>query len=102
MTEDEKTAWLETRKEEALRIDPSVAMVDWCYGQVMDPYDVEDLPDECVCVGRLYFARQPGSDIWVSFHDLPESVASLLWDMHRRRLAFPAGLESRNPPNRIT
>jgi hypothetical protein len=80
MTKDEKTAWLATRKEEALRIDPNVAVVNWCYGQILDPYGVEELAEDRVCVGRLYFARRPDSDIWVSFYDLPKSVASSLWD----------------------
>jgi hypothetical protein len=46
-------------------------------------------------VGREYFARSPGSDIWVCFRDLPEGTASSLWEKHRSKLAFPAGLEIR-------
>jgi hypothetical protein len=35
-----------------------------------------------------YFARSPGSDVWVSFYDLPEKVVKAL----RERLkAFPDG-----------
>ena len=91
-TEDER--WLAIRKEEALRIDPETAEVDWSYEQTLDPYDVLDeweLPGEFHQVGREYFARNPGSDIWVVFGDLPRAVRDALWKRHSRRLAFPAG-----------
>ena len=81
------------RSEEALRIDPTTAEVDWEYGQVMDPYGIDpDLPDELQCVGRIYFARSPGSSVWVCFYDLPEEIREALWERHSRTLAFPAGL----------
>ena len=71
--------WLAIRKEEALKIDPATAEVDWCYAQVVDPYGVcPDLPEEYDCVGRAYFARRPGSDIWVEFGDLPEATREAL------------------------
>ena len=38
-----------------------------------------DLPPECACVGRVYFARSPGSEIWVCFDDLPEATYAELW-----------------------
>ena len=31
-------------------------------------------------IGRLYFAKSPDSDIWVSFYDLPSEVCKALWD----------------------
>jgi hypothetical protein len=96
MTEDEKNAWLATRKEEASRIDPSVALVDWCYGQILDPYGVEDLSDDRVCVGRVYFARRLDCEIWVSFYDLPKAVASSLWD----RMSGGVGASRRDAPAR--
>jgi len=89
-------AWLAIRKEEGLRIDPETAEVDWNYAQTLDPYGVLDeweLPKEFDCVGRAYFARAPGSDIWVEFGDLPTETREKLWKKHRRNLAFPAGLE---------
>ena len=83
------------RKEAGLKIDPETAEVDWTYGQVLDPYGVyPDLPEEYRQVGRAYFARSPGSDIWVNFGDLPEATRDALWGKHKRKLAFPAGLES--------
>ena len=88
--------WLAIRKEAGLKIDPETAEVDWSYGQTLDPYGVCDeweLPEEFHQVGREYFARSPGSDIWVHFGDLPEETRSRLRTMHSRKLAFPAGLE---------
>jgi hypothetical protein len=77
-----------------LKIDPETAAVDWIYAQTLDPYGVyTDLPEECWQVGREYFARSPGSDIWVWFGDLPEATRDALWEKHKRKLAFPARLE---------
>jgi hypothetical protein len=88
--------WLALRKEEGLRIDPETAEVDWSYAQTLDPYGVLDeweLPEEFHSIGREYFARVPGSDIWVEFGDLPGAVRDALWKRHSRQLAFPAGFE---------
>jgi hypothetical protein len=93
---EEIERWLAIRKEEALKIDPETAEVDWSYEQTLDPYGVLDeweLPEEFHQVGREYFARAPGSDIWVEFGDLPRETRDKLWNRHRRKLAFPAGLE---------
>jgi hypothetical protein len=85
--------WLAIRKEAALRIDPDTAEVDWTYAQTLDPYGLDpELPEEFHQVGREYFARAPGSDIWVWFGDLPKATEDALWEKHKRRLAFPAGL----------
>lgn len=85
--------WLKIRKDAGSRIDPETAEVDWWYAQTLDPYGIHpDLPEEYYQVGREYFARSPGSDIWVSFDDLPKVVAKKLWKKHRSKLAFPAGL----------
>jgi hypothetical protein len=87
--------WLASRKEAALRIDSETAEVDWCYAQTLDPYGVlPDLPKECKQVGREYFARAPGSDIWVWFGDLPDVTRNALWSRHSSKLAFPAGLSN--------
>ena len=85
--------WLAIRNEEGLKIDPSTAEVDWTYAQVLDPYGVRpELPEECDCVGRAYFARRLDSDVWVEFGDLPEKTRDALWERHKSKLAFPAGL----------
>ena len=89
--EDEE--WLAVRKEAGLKIDPATAEVDWRYGQTLDPYgfcDEWELPEEFHCVGREYFARSPGSDVWVHFGDLPEETRNRLWTRYSRKLAFPA------------
>jgi hypothetical protein len=94
--EAEIEQWLAIRKEAGLKIDPETAEVDWSYGDTCDPYGVCDeweLPEEFYCIGREYFARSPGSDIWVHFDDLPRTVRKELWGRHRSQLAFPAGLQ---------
>jgi hypothetical protein len=74
-----KEQWLAVRKEAALQIDPETALVWRDYGQILDPYGVDpDLPEECQCIGRVYFARSPGSDVWVCFYDLPKAVRDRL------------------------
>jgi hypothetical protein len=71
--------WLAIRKEAGLKIDPETAEVCWCWAQVADPYGVfPELSEEWDCVGRVYFARSPESDIWVCFHDLPETTLTAL------------------------
>ena len=73
--ESDVEQWLAIRKEAGLKINPKTAEVEWRYAQTLDPYGVyPDLPEECQQVGREYFARSPGSDIWVHFHDLPEET----------------------------
>jgi hypothetical protein len=99
MTEITVDQWLAIRKEAALKIDPETAEVLWDYGQIADPYGVcPDLPPECECVGRNYFARASGSDVWVWFGDLPNEVEKRLWKLHKSKLAFPAGLFDGVPP----
>jgi hypothetical protein len=84
--------FLAIRKAAGLNIDPRSAEVTWCYAQTLDPYGIYELPEECRQVGREYFARAPGSDIWVCFHDLPQETSEALWEAHKHELAFPAGL----------
>lgn len=86
--------WIVERKNAGLLIDPETAEVTWIYAQTLDPYGIyPDLPEECQQIGREYFARSPGSEVWVHFHDLPEATRRVLWEKHKHRLAFPAGLE---------
>ena len=92
MTDDVRNAWLASRQEAGLKIDPETAEVEWTYAQTLDPYGVYPLLPEEYCVGREYFARSPGSDVWVWFGDLPDAIRSALWEKHKSKLAFPAGL----------
>jgi hypothetical protein len=72
-------AFLASRREAGLKIDPATADVAWWYGDGLDRYGVQPVPDgDFRCVGREYFARAPGNDVWVSFHDLPEATAKAL------------------------
>jgi hypothetical protein len=74
----EKT-WRALLKIAGRQIDPKTAQVTWHYGLVADPYGVDcDLPNEGKCVGRLYFARNPGSEVWIESGDLPEATQAAL------------------------
>src|SRR5689334_19501452 len=93
MTPDELEEWLAIRKKAGLEIDPKTAEVDWWFACVPDPYGVgPELPDEMKCVSLYYFARSPGSDIWVWFDDLPPATADALWEKHKADLAYPEDL----------
>ena len=73
------------RAEAGRRIDPATAEITFCWGQTSDPCgDDPDLPEEYRAIGRNYFAREPGSDIWISFHDLPEATIKALWQRIER------------------
>ena len=67
------------RKAAGARIDPATAEVWFEYAQVLDPYgDDPNLPDECYCVGREFFAADPIEQIPVHFRDLPEATQTQL------------------------
>ena len=82
---DDGRAWLEIRKQAALQIDPQTAEVMWTHGQILDPYGCYDLSPEEYCVGRVYFARSPDSDVWVCFYDLPKATLDELWRVIKSR-----------------
>jgi hypothetical protein len=93
MTNEAREAWLAIRREAGLKIDPETAEVLWIYAHTLDPYGIyPDLPPEDQQVGREYFARSPGSDVWVEFGDLPKATEDALWKKHSSKLMFPAGL----------
>ena len=93
MTDQELREFRSIRKEAGQHIDPETAEVEWWYAQTLDPYGIDpDLPEELRQVGRDYFVRSPESDIWVWFGDLPEATWTALWERHKQKLAFPAGL----------
>ena len=84
--------WRAIRKEEGAKIDPTTAEVYWCHALVLDPYGIHpELPEECQQIGRTYFARSPGSDIWVEFGDLPEATCEALRNRDEAQSAFSAG-----------
>ena len=71
---------MEERRAAGLLIDPSTAEIDWTYAQTLDPYGdgLPLLPEEQQ-VGREYFARAPGADIWVWIGDLPDATRDAIW-----------------------
>jgi hypothetical protein len=73
-------------------IDPKTCEVDWGYGETLDPYGVVGVRPEESCVGREYWARSPGSDVWINFVSLPRNVSDALMEKHRKEIMFPAGL----------
>jgi hypothetical protein len=71
--------WLAKRKEAGRRLDPKTAQVSWEYVRQFDPYRIySDLPGHAHDVSFEYFARSPGSDIWVHRDDLPKSTRRAL------------------------
>jgi hypothetical protein len=72
--------FLAERKEAGAQLDPATAEVLCTYGEILDPYGVwgRDLSPEESCYGRQSFARAPGSDIWISFYDLPKQTVNAL------------------------
>jgi hypothetical protein len=85
--------WLAIRKKAGRKIDPETAEVTWVYAQTLNPYGIQgEMPEVLWLVGREYFARSPGSNIWVWFGDIPSAARSALWERHKAGLAFPAGL----------
>jgi hypothetical protein len=63
------------------QIDPETAEVEWTHIHLIDPYCVFplDIVEKHWCVGRGYFARAPGSDVWIEFEDLPDATVEALW-----------------------
>ena len=84
-TQERIDRFMKVRVDEGLKIDPETAEVRWEYVRVMNPYGIypyqEELDD---CIGRGYFARVPGSDIWVHFDELLESTREALWTKLRQ------------------
>src|SRR5262249_22853760 len=59
-------------------IDPETAEITFEWGQTNAPYGIDPELPEDHCVGRNYFARALGSDVWVSFCDLPDPMREAL------------------------
>jgi hypothetical protein len=76
--------WRALLKIAGRQIGPENAEIHWRFGQVVDPYRLHpDVPAECDCVGRCYFARAPGSRVWIEFADLPAATRRALLMMVR-------------------
>ena len=92
---EETKQWLAIRKEAASKIDPETCELLWRYAYDVDPYGVIEEAaldawmeaNNCAfTVGREYYARSPGNDIWVSFHDLPRATRNALWEKRSNEL----------------
>jgi len=83
---------LETRRSEGKRIDPETAEVASWYIHQHDPYRLHqhDYFNWNPCRG--YFARQPGSKVWVAFGDLPPATIKALEERYKCRMEFPTAL----------
>ena len=91
------------RQAVGLHIDPETAEVDWIYAQALDPYgNHPNLPEELQQVGREYFARSPGSDVWILFYDLPEATATRSGKSTSEHLRFRPDWNSQPPIGRPT
>jgi hypothetical protein len=76
------------RKAEGFKIEAHNAEVTWWHTETDDPYGIDEVPEEYQQIGRQYFARAPGSDIWVCFDDLPNETSEALWEAPRARAGF--------------
>lgn len=66
-------------EEAALKIDPETAEVSWCQGPYFDPYNFFNDDEEWQDLFEwTYWARSPGSEVWVEFCDLPEVTRDAL------------------------
>ena len=70
--------WLAIRKAEGKRIDARTAEVDCSYAPIVDPYGVMGDIEGSDCIVRTHFARNPWSEIWVCFDDLPKETRDAL------------------------
>jgi hypothetical protein len=72
--------YLAIRRKAGRKIDPETAEIMWKYALTLDPYGIyPELPEEYQQVGREFFARSPGSDVWVEFGDLSDETRETLW-----------------------
>jgi hypothetical protein len=100
VAEKDAEQWLAERKSEAKKIKAQTTDVTWAYTETFDPYGIGPHPllPTLQQVGREYFARRPGCDIWVWFGDLPRATAKALWRKHGAKLSFPAGIDLSDLP----
>jgi len=69
--------WLAICRAEAKLIDPATAVICCQRGDRLDPYGLYPDTDYWI-LGEIFFARRPGSEIWVAFDDLPTDVLKAL------------------------
>jgi hypothetical protein len=80
---EEAGEFLLTRIKAGVDIDPDTAEVMWRDGPEYDPYGIlPPYPEPVRRIRRHYYARRPGSDVWVAFTDLPLTTANALCNKH--------------------
>jgi len=86
---DSRRRWLAIRRKAGRKINPETAEIMWRYGYALDPYGFHpEVWQACRQLQRNYFARCPGSGIWVFFYDLPTATRHALWEKHGAKIAF--------------
>jgi hypothetical protein len=86
--------WKAWRRAAGLHIDPETAEISWDYQQLGDPYRVHpELAADLDSAGPTYFARSPGTSVWIEFGDLPETTRDELWRKYKKRLAFQVAFD---------
>jgi hypothetical protein len=88
MNDAKAEAFYAHMKLEGLLIDPETAEVCWQFRSDADPYEIGAYPDADVYVGRQYFAKRPGSEIWVCFRHIPDEVREKLWKHPNAKPSF--------------
>jgi hypothetical protein len=69
--------WLADIKEVRSKIDPETAEVTGCYGDSLDPYGVDALPEEYQSADRIWYSLPPNS-VGAAFFELPDGTFKLL------------------------
>jgi hypothetical protein len=76
------------RRDAGLMIDPETAEVEWNYAQTLDPYGIEQLPEDIQrarsCLDRLRVPFQSSLD--------RDRLLKILWRAEMKRREFIAGL----------
>ena len=76
--ENYRMAVPEERRAIGARINPETAEVWFAYGETLDPYGDDDLPDELQQTGREWFTCDPVERVSVHFSDLPVATREAL------------------------
>jgi len=93
--------WLAIRKKAGRKINPETAEVMWRYGYALDPYGIGSrFSSAFQQLQRNYFARSPGSDIWVFFTICQPLLGMLCGKSTERRSRFDSRTHSRMHPTK--
>ena len=79
--------WYAIKREQGKLIDPATCGVFFEYTDMTDPYYIHGDDDRSDCVGRSFFAKNPGSDYAVAFSEIPRAI---LIQLEAKKLAAHA------------